>query len=159
MVEQIPRELHARYHELDAGELGALLQDQGLNTFTKVEVLANALATNLKEVAREHYRAVMLNEARGLTSVAVEMAGELQRLNSLGLDRKATDAMPVLPVYSLALAFTFRLERPYLSRDDDAFYIIDNPVRKEKIFKLPMVAPTSWKGSLPRPRPRRYSTS
>jgi len=29
-----------------------------------------------------------------------------------------------------------------------AFYIIDNPVRKDKVFKLPMVAPTGWKGAL-----------
>jgi CRISPR-associated protein Cmr2 len=40
------------------------------------------------------------------------------------------------------------LARPYLSQDDDAFYIIDNPVRKEKVFKVPFVAPATWKGSL-----------
>ena len=53
-----------------------------------------------------------------------------------------------LPRYSFAISFEFRLAQPYLSKDDDAFYIIDNPVRKDKVFKTPMVAPSSWKGSL-----------
>ncbi|HIQ05665.1 MAG TPA: hypothetical protein EYH31_08220 [Anaerolineae bacterium] len=53
-----------------------------------------------------------------------------------------------LPGYSICLKFTFRLAQSYLSKDDDAFYIIDNPVRKDKVFKTPMVSPTSWKGSL-----------
>jgi len=53
-----------------------------------------------------------------------------------------------LPVYSWFLRFRFKLATPYLSKDDAPFYVIDNPVRKDKILRLPMVAPTSWKGSL-----------
>lgn len=53
-----------------------------------------------------------------------------------------------LPLYSFALQFTFTLSQPYISRDEQDFYVIDNPVRKEKIFGLPYVASTSWKGSL-----------
>lgn len=53
-----------------------------------------------------------------------------------------------LPACSFALQFTFRLRKPYLSRDDTDWHILDNPVRKEKVFGLPMVAPTGWKGAL-----------
>lgn len=53
-----------------------------------------------------------------------------------------------LPAYSFALQFTFRLRKPYLSRDDTDWHILDNPVRKEKVFGLPMVAPAGWKGAL-----------
>ena len=53
-----------------------------------------------------------------------------------------------LPPFSFILKFKFKLRKPYLSKDDDAFYLIDNPVRKEKIFMVPMVASTSWKGAL-----------
>lgn len=53
-----------------------------------------------------------------------------------------------LPAYSFALQFTLRLRKPYLSRDDTNWHILDNPVRKEKVFGLPMVAPTGWKGAL-----------
>lgn len=53
-----------------------------------------------------------------------------------------------LPNYSFSLQFKFTLEKPYISRDEQEFYIIDNPIRKDKIFGLPYVAPSSWKGSL-----------
>lgn len=53
-----------------------------------------------------------------------------------------------LPPLSFHLSFSFTLAKPYISRDDDPLYILDNPVKKEKIFKLPYVSPSSWKGSL-----------
>jgi CRISPR-associated protein Cmr2 len=56
--------------------------------------------------------------------------------------------LAVLPAYAFALQFTFTLAQSYISRDEQDFYIIDNPVRKEKIFGLPYIASTSWKGSL-----------
>lgn len=54
----------------------------------------------------------------------------------------------LLPPFSFTLQFTFQLEQPVLSRDDQDFYIIDNPVRKDRVFRLPYIAPSSWKGSL-----------
>lgn len=49
---------------------------------------------------------------------------------------------------SFLIDLTFTLAKPYLSRDDNNFYIIDNPVVREKVFRWPMVRPSSWKGSL-----------
>lgn len=56
--------------------------------------------------------------------------------------------LSILPRWSFAISFKFKLARPYLSKDDNIFYVIDNPIRKDKVFKLPMVAPSSWKGNL-----------
>lgn len=42
----------------------------------------------------------------------------------------------------------FRLEEVYFSRDDSAFYVIDNPLKKDKVFKIPYIAPSTWKGML-----------
>ena len=53
-----------------------------------------------------------------------------------------------LPKYSFLIEITFKLKKPYLSKDDDDFYIIDNPIVKDKVFKLPMVRSTTWKGAL-----------
>ena len=53
-----------------------------------------------------------------------------------------------LPEYSFILQFKFTLKKPYISRDEQDFYIIDNPIRKDRVFGLPYVAPSSWKGSL-----------
>jgi len=49
---------------------------------------------------------------------------------------------------SWAVRVTFTLRKPYLSKDDTDFYILDNPVKKEWVFKVPYVAPSQWKGAL-----------
>ncbi len=54
----------------------------------------------------------------------------------------------LLPPYSVFLQFKFTLATPYISRDDEAFYIHENPVRKDKVFKVPMVSGSSWKGNM-----------
>jgi CRISPR-associated protein Cmr2 len=56
--------------------------------------------------------------------------------------------LSIFPPFSFVIQFTFTLAQSYISRDEQNFYIIDNPVRKDKIFGLPYVAPSSWKGSL-----------
>lgn len=53
-----------------------------------------------------------------------------------------------IPDYLAFIQIKFTLKKPYLSKDDDDFYIIDNPIVKDKVFKLPMVRATTWKGAL-----------
>ncbi|MGC9529170.1 MAG: RAMP superfamily CRISPR-associated protein [Candidatus Bipolaricaulaceae bacterium] len=53
-----------------------------------------------------------------------------------------------LPPLSFILHIPFQLYKPYLSKDDRDFHLLDNPVRKEKVFQKPMVASTCWKGAL-----------
>ncbi len=56
--------------------------------------------------------------------------------------------LSLFPPGSWAVQLTFTLRKPYLSRDDVDFYILDNPVKKEWVFKVPYVAPSQWKGAL-----------
>ncbi len=56
--------------------------------------------------------------------------------------------LSTLPSYSFVLKFMFTLKKPYISLDENDFYIIDNPLRKDKVINLPFVSPSSWKGSL-----------
>ncbi len=70
-----------------------------------------------------------------------------KELTPLGLT-PALPALDELPELSFALHFRFRLRQPYLSHDESVLYLLDNPVRKEKVFRLPYVAPTQWKGTL-----------
>jgi CRISPR-associated protein Cmr2 len=58
------------------------------------------------------------------------------------------DAIYQMPAFSFLLRVPFCLRKPYLSKDDTLFHLLDNPVRKEKIFQVPMVAATGWKGTL-----------
>lgn len=57
-------------------------------------------------------------------------------------------ALAWLPSLSFILYIPFRLQKPYLSKDERDFHLLDNPLRKEKVFQVPMVASTSWKGAL-----------
>jgi len=56
--------------------------------------------------------------------------------------------LSLLPTCSFTLRFTFALAQPYLSKDDNSFYIVDNPIVRDKVFGLPLVRPSSWKGNL-----------
>ncbi|NOK58641.1 MAG: hypothetical protein GFH27_549301n329 [Chloroflexi bacterium AL-W] len=53
-----------------------------------------------------------------------------------------------LPLSSFYIQFAFKLLKPYISRDDNQFYIVDNPIVRDKVFCYPMVRATAWKGSL-----------
>lgn len=56
--------------------------------------------------------------------------------------------LTLLPACSFSLHFRFTLAQPYLSKDDNPFYIIDNPIARDKVFRLPLVRPSGWKGNL-----------
>ncbi len=110
--------------------------------FERASVFYHVLATKedeRKEDVRSAYRAMIS---------PFEMPREIQQLTDrLGLSERTID-LTSLPSYSFTVQFRFQLRRPYLSKDDMVFYAIDNPVRKEKVLGLPMVAPTQWKGAL-----------
>lgn len=60
----------------------------------------------------------------------------------------ANDYVRKLPPYSFIIQASFKLKQPYFSKDDDEFYIISNPILKEKVFKVPMIRGSGWKGAL-----------
>lgn len=60
--------------------------------------------------------------------------------------RKAEEALAMLPRYSARLLLSIRLLTPLLSKDDDPFYLFDNPVRKDHILGLPCLSAAAIKG-------------
>jgi CRISPR-associated protein Cmr2 len=65
----------------------------------------------------------------------------LKNLNNL------PDVNNLLP-YSFIIQAEIKLKSSYFSRDDDEFYLIQNPCLKEKVFKVPMIRGSGWKGAL-----------
>lgn len=59
-----------------------------------------------------------------------------------------TEHLALLPPGSFFISFSFWLRKPYISKDDTEFYVIDNPVKKDWVFKVPYIVPSQWKGSL-----------
>ncbi len=115
----------------------------------RIDLLAQALVTGNKDYARAGERRQPGGLPQLYRSQAFCAAFDERRnmLATLGL----LPALPDLTDLSLAsfgLHFTFTLRTPYISKDDVGLHILDNPVRKDKVFGLPMVAPTGWKGAL-----------
>lgn len=48
----------------------------------------------------------------------------------------------------LAIEVSFTLQTPWYSKDDRPFHVLDNPVRKDRVFGVPYMPPASWKGLL-----------
>jgi CRISPR-associated protein Cmr2 len=118
----------------------------------RIQLLPQALATFTKTYAQtSDHRNRPAGLRRAIQSKVLDAFFAQQRetyLEPLGLWPADPPALTILPRYSFALQFTFALRKPYLSQDDVDWYIIDNPVRKEKVFGVPLVAPTGWKGAL-----------
>jgi CRISPR-associated protein Cmr2 len=57
-------------------------------------------------------------------------------------------SLPALLRDWLALSVTFQLQAPWFSKDDLPFHVLDNPVRRDRVFGAPCMAASSWKGLL-----------
>jgi len=123
-----------------------LNSDQPGGIFFWVQLLAQALVTRSKNYAR----------TEGLHKmVETKMLNRFFSSQILSyLSDHALDLLPELPDLDMSpgkawgIKLEFSLRKPYLSKDDTEFYILDNPVRKEWVFKVPYIAPSQWKGAL-----------
>ena len=71
------------------------------------------------------------------------------KLQSFGLNSASfskDDALDGFTQYSARLLLRFKLISPLLSRDDEPFYLIDNPARKDHTFKSPYLSAAAIKG-------------
>lgn len=74
---------------------------------------------------------------------------KIQQISGIYEDsNELREHMKKLPKYSFAIWFKFKFKAPYFSKDDDEFYIIQNPLLKETNFKVPMIRGSGWKGAL-----------
>lgn len=66
-----------------------------------------------------------------------------------GLIRQTEPDFSSLPSSTwLAFLVDFELLTPWYSKDDRIFHLLDNPVRKDRVFGVPFMAASSWKGML-----------
>ena len=77
------------------------------------------------------------------------IAKQWPALRTLGLLQPSM-LLDSLPPGSWFLQFAFTLAKPWISKDDDPFYVAEsvNPVRKDKVFKVPVMSAAAWKGLL-----------
>ena len=66
------------------------------------------------------------------------------QLPELALDR----ASDCLLAGWVRIEVGFTLQTPWYSKDDRPFHVLDNPVRKDRVFGVPFMSAASWKGLL-----------
>ncbi len=118
------------------------------DSFARILVLSQAIATPYKDQARAGSR----KQPGGYrywveTQSASFWQKQIDFIKELNLFAPKID-LHYFPKNTWYIHFKFNLKKPYFSRDDTDFYIIDNPIKKECVFKLPYVAPSQWKGAL-----------
>ncbi len=127
----------------------------GADDFARLMVLAQAIVTGYKDQARTGGR----KDPGGLyywirhksTRWLRQRQNFMRNVLELGTNSPLTPSLPdpsIFPHGSWTVRIVFNLKKPYISKDDVDFYILDNPVKKEWVFKVPYVAPSQWKGAL-----------
>lgn len=154
-------ESQAEVNDLARGKWASQLQVPDLHT--RIKLMSAALRVEDKwevrqrkyekgkDYAREKYQGLISSDSSDCHESEYAhnlIATAQQRLENLKLWRPEKPDFDLLPPFSAFLQFQFTLTRPYISRDDEIFHINDNPVRKDKVFKVPLVGATSWKGNL-----------
>lgn len=79
-----------------------------------------------------------------VTSKAFSLPSALSVLESPDFDSAHTG----WPASWLGIKVGFELLTPWYSKDDRVFHVMDNPVRKDRVFGVPYMAASSWKGLL-----------
>lgn len=82
--------------------------------------------------------------ARRTYQQKAEQLSSLTLPNALHLD---PDWTPTIPGW-FSLSVAFKLQTPWYSKDDRPFHVLDNPVRKDRVFGVPFMSAASWKGLL-----------
>ncbi len=85
------------------------------------------------------------NEARRRYMKAAVQCGQLVIPSDLSFDI-TFGALPDAAWIGLEIQFT--LQSPWYSKDDRPFHVLDNPVRKDRVFGVPYMSAASWKGLL-----------
>lgn len=110
------------------------------DTYTKIKAMTLWIYDNkIKNKLKDDYKKIILNNKFTFS--------QLSLMDSLCLRTPHYD-FENLPKSSFSLHVKFVLKKHYLSRDDEGFYIHENPISKEKVFKVPYIRSSSWKGNL-----------
>ncbi|MCQ3972423.1 MAG: CRISPR-associated protein [Anaerolineae bacterium] len=149
-------DLYVTYPCASQDDVNRLVGNTNLDIPTRIALLVVALTTSAKDYARigdrrqgGGYKSLVFATDPAQTPYTQQIiVAEKRRLEQLELWQPVVPDFTALPAYSAFLQFQFTLASPYISRDDEIFHINDNPVRKDKVFKVPLVAGTAWKGNL-----------
>ncbi len=121
-----------------------------LDVFSRIMILSTALHKNgIKDYAKVGDRRP---PSSGLKAIIHSddynnfLVDRLSCFSKLGIIK--TPDISSFPKGSWIIEFPITLAKPFISRDDAPFYIIENPIRKDKVFGIPFISAMAWKGNL-----------
>ena len=144
----------ATAEERDLISLDKALKDRELDLYNYMLLLHALDCRNDSSLARVAHKIAVHQKdrtkflSRFSRNMVTDPGAALDLMGKLGLLGIGNEGLEHLPSCAVVLEFEFVLEKNFLSRDDAPFYPIDNSVRKERIFRAPMISGSSWKGSL-----------
>lgn len=141
----------AHFDMANKADLDKARKNKQLDIYTHMLLMHALDCQNGTDNARDSYkRTLHQNNYPSLYSrnMITDPGAAFDLMGQLGLLGIADKALNVLPSCAVFLQFEFALEKNFLSRDDAPFYPIENPIRKERTFKVPMLSGSSWKGAL-----------
>lgn len=107
---------------------------------------------NVDEILTQEYKRIFQNINKNWLRTSNEIRGEITDLKLDPHEIKIEDIRAIcynsLENNVIFIKINFTLKTPLISKDEDGFYFIDNPICKDNVFKVPYVRPGSWKGKL-----------
>jgi len=64
------------------------------------------------------------------------------------VQRRLNTVLPTLPRYSWYISLPVRLAEPFTGKDDSEMHVLENPICRERVFGVPTVRSSTWKGNL-----------
>jgi len=134
-----------KYNELDGTKIKNMSNFSEIFSFANSNDKQNSKFENLKntEFALSWFKYNKFNKEEDIRFYKINK-NDLKKLKALN---ELPDINSLIP-YSFILYTEIELNAPYYSSDDDDFYLIQNPCLKEKVFKVPMVRGSGWKGAI-----------
>ncbi len=143
-----------RDHAIEASGLASGFVDGCTTWFAINEIQAAGCGAQLKSEQDENRKKELRQKQREYNRAKNYARGYYMRQaaqGSLALPADLhLDPWPPSLLHSswLALEVEFELLTPWYSKDDRIFHVLDNPVRKDRVFGVPFMAAASWKGML-----------
>lgn len=94
------------------------------------------------------WRSEILNKGHGQSNLLTHSIDQSGMREVFYKYQKPVISIAKLPSYSFFLQIQFILATACISKDENDFYIIENPVKKDILFKIPIIPGTTWKGHL-----------
>jgi CRISPR-associated protein Cmr2 len=108
----------------------------------------DVFASGLRAGDRRLFFSAFENQDKKRTLESLGRIHEHSLLSALRFIPSAAEAARGLPPHAHFIRIEFTLARNLVTRDDPSYYPTDNTIRRDHVFKVPMISGASWKGAI-----------